>query len=95
MTKRFEDTKIPFSAISNDLITGKTVIIKSGKLIDGVLASASIPGIFPPVKRGKKILVDGFVLANIPVPELRQQGADFIISIELIDSPSADYQERR
>jgi NTE family protein len=89
---RFQDTKIPFSAISTDLITGKTVIIKRGKLIDGVLASASLPGIFPPVIRGKKLLVDGFVLANIPVPELRRQGADFIISIELIDIPSAAYQ---
>jgi NTE family protein len=90
--KRFDDTKIPFSAISNDLTTGNTVIIKSGKLTDGVLASASIPGIFPPVKRGKKILVDGFVLSNIPVPELRQQGADFIISIELVDSSIIDYK---
>ena len=87
---RFEDTKIPFSAVSTDLVTGKTVIIKRGKLIDGVLASASLPGIFPPVTRGKKLLVDGFVLANIPVPELRQQGADFIISIELVDLPSVE-----
>ena len=89
---RFEDTKIPFSAVSTDLITGKTVIIDRGKLIDGVLASASLPGIFPPVIRGKKLLVDGFVLSNIPVPELRLQGADFIISIELVDSSNADYR---
>ena len=89
---RFEDTKIPFSAISTDLLTGKTVIIKRGKLIDGVLASASLPGIFPPVTRGKKLLVDGFVLSNIPVTELRQQGADYIISIELVDLTGTDYQ---
>jgi NTE family protein len=89
---RFKDTKIPFSAISTDLITGKTVVISRGKLSDGILASACLPGIFPPVKRGRKLLVDGFVLANIPVPELRRQGADFIISIELVESPSADYK---
>ena len=89
---RFKDTKIPFSAISTDLVTGQSVIIKRGKLVDGILASASLPGIFPPVKRGKKLLVDGFVLANIPVAELRQQGADFIISIELVESPSVDYK---
>jgi NTE family protein len=89
---RFEDTKISFSAISTDLITGKTVIIKRGKLIDGVLASASLPGIFPPVTRGRKLLVDGFVLSNIPVPELRQEGADFIISIELGFIPDTRYQ---
>jgi NTE family protein len=89
---RFEDTKIPFSAVSTDLITGKTVIIKRGKLSDGILASASLPGIFPPIIRGNKLLVDGFVLANIPVFELRQQGSDFIISIELIDLPGANYK---
>ncbi|MDD5288906.1 MAG: patatin-like phospholipase family protein [Dehalococcoidales bacterium] len=90
--QRFEDTKIPFSAVSVDLITGKTVIIKKGKLIDGILPSTSIPGIFPPVPRGKKLLVDGYVLANVPVTELRQQGADFIISIELFSAPDTSYQ---
>ncbi len=89
---RFEDTKIPFSAIATDIIAGETVIIKRGKLIDGVLASASIPAIFPPVVRGKKVLVDGYVLANIPVPQLRREGADFIISIGLLELPGADYQ---
>jgi NTE family protein len=89
---RFEDTKIPFSAVATDLVTGTTVILKKGKLIDGVLASASLPGIFPPVIRGKQLLVDGFVLSNIPVPELRRQGADFIISIELADSPGSGYR---
>ena len=90
--KRFEDTKIPFSAIATDIMAGETVIIKRGKLIDGILASAAIPAVFPPVIRGKKVLVDGYVLANIPVSQLRQQGADFIISIGLLELPSADYQ---
>jgi NTE family protein len=89
---RFEDTKIPFSAIATDIAAGETVIIKKGKLVDGVLASASIPAIFPPVARGKKLLVDGYVLANIPVPQLRQQGADFIISIELLEEPNTNYK---
>jgi len=89
---RFEDTKIPFSAIATDIIAGETVIIKKGKLVDGVLASAAIPAIFPPVIRGKRVLVDGYVLANIPVPQLRSQGADFIISIGLLDLPSSAYQ---
>jgi NTE family protein len=80
---RFEDTIIPFSAVAVDIIAGKTVVIKRGKLVDGILASASIPGIFAPIARGKKLLVDGYVLANIPIRELRQEGADFIISIEL------------
>jgi NTE family protein len=79
----FADTKIPFSAVAHDLITGKTVIIKRGKLVEGILPSVAIPGIFPPVQRGKRLLVDGMVLANIPVHELREQGAEFIIAVEL------------
>jgi len=90
--KRFEDTTIPFSAVAMDITTGKTAVIKKGKLIDGVLASASLPGIFPPVVSGKKLLVDGYVLANIPVPELRQQGTDFIISIGLVQASAKNYQ---
>jgi NTE family protein len=89
---RFEDTKIPFSAVAVDLISGKTVVIKKGKLVDGILPSTSIPGIFAPVARGKKLLVDGYVLANIPVQELRQEGADFIISIELAPALDTSYQ---
>ncbi|MDO9333754.1 MAG: patatin-like phospholipase family protein [Dehalococcoidales bacterium] len=88
----FADTKIPFSAVAHDLITGKTVVIRRGKLVEGILPSVAIPGIFPPVKRGKRLLVDGYVLANIPVCELREQGADFIISIELRSTEEAPYQ---
>lgn len=79
----FADTKIPFSAVAHDLITGKTVVIRKGKLVEGILPSVAIPGIFPPILRGKRLLVDGVVLTNIPVHELREQGADFIIAVEL------------
>lgn len=89
---RFEDTRIPFSAITTDLIKGETIVIKKGKLIDGVLASISLPGIFPPISHGRKLLVDGFVLSNVPAPELRQEGADFIISVELDSKGNAEYQ---
>lgn len=89
---RFEDTKIPFSAVATDIISGKTTIIKRGKLIDGVLASVFLPGIFPPVTYGKKQLIDGFVLSNIPVSELRWEGADFIISVELVSIPINEYR---
>jgi NTE family protein len=88
----FADTKIPFSAVAHDLITGKTVVIKRGKLVEGILPSVAIPGIFPPVERGKRLLVDGVVLANIPVDELREQGADFIIAVELRSTEPTPYK---
>ena len=81
--RKFSDTQIPFSAVAVDLLAGKTVVIKQGKLIDGIIPSLSIPAIFPPIELRKQMLVDGYVLANIPVRELRAEGADFIIAITL------------
>jgi NTE family protein len=78
--------------VAVDLITGKIVIIDEGKLIDGILPSISIPGIFPPVEINGQLLVDGYVLANIPVVELRKQGADFIIAINLVMDAEEGYQ---
>lgn len=88
---RFADTKIPFSAVATDIIKGQTVVIRKGRLIDGILASVSIPGIFPPVERGKRLLVDGYVKANIPVNEIIREGADFVISVGLGYKPDIDY----
>ena len=79
----FSDTVLPFSAAAVDIISGKTVSIKEGKLVDGVLPSISIPGIFPPVRRGEFLLVDGGVLSNVPARELREEGADFVIGVGL------------
>ena len=76
----FHDTQIPFSSVAVDLKSREIVVISKGKLIDGILASISIPGIFPPVKRTGQLLVDGGVLANVPARELRRQGGEFIIA---------------
>ena len=79
----FSDTMIPFSAAAVDIISGKIVSIKEGRLVDGILPSISIPGIFQPVERDDLLLVDGGVLANVPVHELREEGADFVIGVGL------------
>ena len=79
----FADTLIPFSAVAVDLLSGEVVSIGEGPLVDGVLPSISIPGIFPPVERDGMLLVDGGVLAEVPVRELKSHGADFVIAVRL------------
>ncbi|HDL85626.1 MAG TPA: hypothetical protein ENH11_04755 [Candidatus Acetothermia bacterium] len=81
--QRFSDTAIPFSAAALDLLSGRTISIKEGKLVDGILPSISIPGMFPPVERDGFLLVDGGVLADVPVRELHDEGADFVIGVGL------------
>ncbi|RLE30762.1 hypothetical protein DRJ54_01965 [Candidatus Acetothermia bacterium] len=79
----FSDTQIPFSAVAVDLLSGEVISVKEGPLVKGVLASISIPGIFPPVERDGRLLVDGGVLADVPVRELKAEGAEFVIAVKL------------
>jgi len=81
--KAFTDTKIPFAAIAADLVKGEKVIIRKGKLFDALLASASIPGMFPPVILDKKILVDGGIVDVVPIEAAQSLGANFVIGVNV------------
>ena len=85
----FSDAQIPFSCVAVDLLGGDIITIAEGDLIEGILPSMTLPGIFPPIERDDRLLVDGSVLADVPVQQLRAQGADFIIAIRL--APKVDW----
>lgn len=65
----FNDLKIPFVAIATDLISGQDVHLVKGSLAKAVQASSALPGVFPPVKMGRMLLVDGGVTKNVPIPD--------------------------
>lgn len=81
--KTFEDTKIPFAAITADLVKGEKLVINRGKLFDALLASASISGMFPPVILDKKILVDGGIVDVVPIEAAQSLGANFVIAVSV------------
>ncbi len=81
--KSFSDTKIPLRIVATDLEKGEDVIFSKGKLIDAVMASISIPGIFPVVKLNKKILVDGGVTNPTPINIAKKMGFNKIIGVDL------------
>ena len=72
---RIEDLPIPFAAVSVDLVTGEEVWIRSGRVIDAIRASISLPGIFVPVRQGAQLLVDGALRNPVPVTPLAELGA--------------------
>ncbi len=63
----FKELKIPLYVTATDLNNGKPVYFSQGKLLDPVIASASIPVLFQPVKINNISYVDGGVLDNLPV----------------------------
>ena len=72
-----------FACVAADLVTGKEVVLKQGRLPESIRASMSIPGVFYPVYQGAQVLVDGGVVNNYPVNVAREMGADIVIGVEL------------
>lgn len=81
--KNFEHCQIPFACVATDLITGQEVIFRRGNLRQAVAASISIPGFLPPVHGNGRQLVDGAVVAPIPINACKRLGADFIIAVDV------------
>lgn len=65
--ERFEDLQIPLTVIATDINTGEEVVFRSGPLFPALLASMAIPGVFPLVEHGGRVLADGGVVDNLPV----------------------------
>ena len=71
----FEDAAVPFHAVATDLRTGDPVVLSAGEVLPALLASTSLPGIFPPVTIGERSLVDGGISADVPVIQAEELGA--------------------
>jgi len=69
--RTFDQVWRPFLCSSCDLVSGSLVDHTEGPLWRAVRSSLSIPGVFPPVRSGDQLLVDGAVRDNLPVQSLR------------------------
>ncbi len=79
LPSRIEQLAIPFTAVAMDLVTGAQALLDHGDLESALLASAAIPGVLPPVLREGRMLVDGGVIAFVPVRAARQAGAASVV----------------
>jgi NTE family protein len=75
----FSKLQIPFLCMGTNLFTGEAVILNKGYLPMAIRSSMSIPGLFAPVDYGGYYLVDGGVVNNYPVKEVKDMGASIII----------------
>ncbi|WP_405866119.1 MULTISPECIES: patatin-like phospholipase family protein [unclassified Streptomyces] len=81
LPSRIEQLAVPFTAVAMDLGTGAPVLLDHGDLESALLASAAIPGLLPPVERAGRTLVDGGVIAYVPVLAARQAGAASVVVV--------------
>lgn len=76
------DLVIPCAAVATDLASGQPVVLRQGDLRRAVMASAAIPGVFPPVRIGARTLVDGGVVAQVPLLAARDLGARTLVVLD-------------
>jgi len=75
----FSKLQTPFLCIGTDLLTGDAIVLENGYLPMAIRASMSIPGFFSPTLYEGKYLVDGGVVNNYPVNEVKKKGIDIIV----------------
>ena len=80
---RFDELPTPFRAVATDLETGEAVVLDAGDLTSAMRASLSAPGVFAPVEREGRVLVDGGIADNVPVDIARALGVDLLIVVDV------------
>jgi len=67
----FSDMKIPCAAVAVDLNSNREIILREGNMVDAILGSIAVPGLFPPKEINQYLLIDGGVLDPVPVRAAR------------------------
>jgi NTE family protein len=83
----FDDLPIPFACVATDLVSGKRHVFRNGSLSLAMRSTMSLPGIFTPVRSGKSLYADGFLLDNLPVDVGKEMGPEVTLAIHLETAP--------
>lgn len=82
----FDDLRTRYLAVCTNLVTGEPVILNSGSLSQAMRASSSVSFFLSPVEVDSLILVDGGLVANVPVEIAKENGGDFVIAVNTTSS---------
>ena len=81
----FDKLPIPFLCIATDAETGEKVVLDKGVLAQNMIASGALPTLYSPVEINGRLLIDGGVVDNYPIEELKARGIDIIIGVDVQD----------
>ena len=80
--RRFEDLDRELVVVSSSVTTGRHYVIRDGPIADAIVASCSIPLVFPPVTRDGHHLLDGGLIDGLPIAVARELGARRIVAVD-------------
>lgn len=79
----FNQLPTPFLCMATDIEFGQQVILNKGILAQALFASSALPSVFSPVILDGRFLIDGGIMNNYPIDEVRKLGADIIIGVDV------------
>ena len=79
--RMIESAKVPFHVVATEQLSGDEVVLSSGDVVQAVLASTAIPGVYAPVPVGGRLLVDGVVASGTPIATAVRLGASRVIVV--------------
>ncbi|MCB0381801.1 MAG: patatin-like phospholipase family protein [Psychroserpens sp.] len=83
--EQFDQLPIPFFCIATNVENGEAVVLDSGNLPKAVTASGAFPSLFQPVMIDDQVLIDGGVVNNYPIKEIKAKGMDIVIGVDVQD----------
>lgn len=85
-----ENMVIPLGIVATDLHSGQVITFRRGDTGTAVRASSAVPAVFLPVKIGAREYVDGGLVAPVPVQQVREMGANFVIAVDISSEPEGN-----
>ncbi len=79
--RSFSELRIPLAIVGADLETVEAVVLTEGDLIEAILASTALPGLFPPIPLQGRRLVDGGLSNNVPIDLAIERGTERVIGM--------------
>ena len=82
--RNIEELPLPLTLMATDIVSGARVAMRTGDLVSAMRASMSVPGALAPIVRDGRKLVDGGLVDNVPIQEVRDRcGAQVVIAINV------------
>jgi len=82
----FQDTRIPLKIVASEIKRKESRVLEKGSIVDAIMASCAMPGVFNPFKFKEEMLCDGGVMNPLPTEPLLEAGAKKIIAVNLTPS---------
>ena len=91
--RSFDDLRIPCAVTAVDIESSQEVILQQGRVVDALLATIAIHGIFPPKQWKNHLLADGSVMDPVPVSVARSLAPDLPVVAVVLSPPQQQWAD--